>query len=144
MSLWLNNSVFLAISFLFFLKWKDFIQNFFHCFKTSMRSECWWLYFPLLMLVVFCFAENEALPALHSDVLCLTFWVESTATLHGAFLCQFPQLSQAENEQSADKMQKVIVNCVYAFFLIGCGENPLDYQRNVTWVMLHIVLSFPW
>lgn len=52
------------------------------------------------------------IPALHSDALCLNMWVQSAATLHGAILSQFPQLPQAENEQSADKMQKRIVDCV--------------------------------
>ena len=45
--------------------------------------------------------------------------VESAATMHGTILSQFPQLPQAENEQSIDKMQKCIVNCV-VYLLYDC------------------------
>lgn len=54
----------------------------------------------------------KAMQTPQSDAVCLTIWVESAPTLHEAILSQFSHLPQAENEQSIDKMQKCIVNCV--------------------------------
>lgn len=113
--LWLHNPLFYSsIRSIFYVppRERNCILNSSTYLSSLMRLQ--------VLMVFICNVDVQGLsccwkpciPAPHSDALCLTMWVESAATLHGAILSQFSQLPQAENEQSTDKMRKCIVDCV--------------------------------
>lgn len=94
MTLQLNNQMFYSC-----------VLPFFFSSRNTVHPELWSL-IRAWILKHFYFQHDHlwSLAYLYCNLmLCLTTWVESSATLHGAILSQFPQLSQAENEQSTDK-----------------------------------------
>ena len=101
--------------------------------------ECWSFFIFSMDAWGLLHCQKLCIPVLHPDALCLTMWVENAATLHGAILSQFPQLPHAENEQSTDKMQKCIVDCV-VYLLYDCIQWKscrLSAGNQLTWFTFH-------